>query len=82
MSFGKKFLEPLNVNKYGLVFEAVSFGENNTLWVSIANQEDNHTEMIRRLEPCIPQGYNNVLIPSESVDCFGYLPYNIKYLCV
>lgn len=76
-------MEALNFNKYGLVFDAAAAGPDGAIWVSIFNQEDIHTRMIRGLEPRMPAGYNNVLVHTDvSTEQFCILPYRIKYLCI
>lgn len=76
-------MEVLNFNKYGLTFDAATAGPDGTVWVSIVNQEESHTKMIKRLEPWMPEGYNNVLVPASTVaEQFCNLPYSIKYLCI
>jgi hypothetical protein len=77
-------MEQFNCNKYGLIFDSVCLVTDpvHVLWVHIANQEESYTKMIRRLEPDMPEGYNNVLVNADKIECFGTLRYDIKYLCV
>lgn len=76
-------LEALNFNTYGFTFDAASTGPGETVWVSILNQDESHTNMIRRLEPLMPERFNNVLISTTNpAKQFCVLPYSIKYLCL
>jgi len=76
-------LDKLNFNKYGFMFDTFVICDETMAYVNIINQEEQHSRMIRRLEPDMPFGCNNILLWTDSPDdCWINVPYKIKYLCI